>query len=121
MTGIWDITSIALEKSLEATQLRQSVLANNIANQTTPGFKRSDVSFADQLSQAVAANDPAAAESVQPQVVQDNSSTMSADGNNVNLETEMSDMSENQIQSSMLTDLLSKRIGDIQYAIREGK
>jgi flagellar basal-body rod protein FlgB len=121
MSGIWDITSIGLEKALQATELRQQVLANNVANLSTPGFKRSDVSFASQLQDALDGNDPSQAELVQPTVQTDTASSMRADGNNVNLETEMSDISENEIQNSMLTSLLQKRISDLRYAIREGR
>ena len=34
-----------LEKGLDASSLRQKVIANNLANLDTPGFKRSEVDF----------------------------------------------------------------------------
>ena len=34
-----------LDKAADASWLRESTLANNIANATTPGFKRYDVDF----------------------------------------------------------------------------
>ncbi len=42
-----------MEKSLNANVLRWNVLSNNIANATTPNFKRSDVKFAAQMERAL--------------------------------------------------------------------
>jgi len=39
------------EKMLDVTTLRHRVIANNIANLNSPGFKRSEVSFTDALDQ----------------------------------------------------------------------
>lgn len=44
---------LALKKQLDASMLRQRVIANNIANLNTPGFKKSSVSFEDQLRSAL--------------------------------------------------------------------
>ncbi len=41
--GLFDVTSSALEVAIRGTEQRQTVLANNLANVNTPGFKRSDV------------------------------------------------------------------------------
>ena len=40
-----------LSRGLEAASLRQSVIANNIANVNTPEFKKSEVLFEDMLAQ----------------------------------------------------------------------
>mgnify|MGYP000530431163 CR=1 FL=1 len=48
-----DQTVNFLQKALDAASLRQNVLANNIANVNTPGFKRSYVSFEESLQQAL--------------------------------------------------------------------
>ncbi len=47
------LTQNVLEKSLNATSKRWNVLNNNIANATTPNFKRSDVTFAAQMDRAL--------------------------------------------------------------------
>lgn len=41
----------AIEKGLDGSALRAKVLANNMANVNTPGFKRSDVSFSRDISE----------------------------------------------------------------------
>jgi flagellar basal-body rod protein FlgB len=43
-----------LEKALDATNLRNKILADNIANIDTPGFKRSDINFQAVLKEVMA-------------------------------------------------------------------
>lgn len=45
-----DSTLSILSKSLDAASLNHILLTNNIANVNTPGFKRSEISFKDQLA-----------------------------------------------------------------------
>lgn len=42
-----------LDKAADAAWLRNEVIANNIANADTPGYKRQDVDFESQLSKAL--------------------------------------------------------------------
>lgn len=42
-----------LDKAADASALRNELIANNIANQDTPGYKRQDVDFESQLKQAM--------------------------------------------------------------------
>lgn len=42
-----------LDKAADASALRNELIANNIANQDTPGYKRQDVNFEAQLKQAL--------------------------------------------------------------------
>lgn len=48
-SGIYDYINV-LDKAADASYLRNEVLANNIANVDTPGFKRSDVDFQSVLA-----------------------------------------------------------------------
>ncbi|MBQ7077459.1 MAG: flagellar basal body rod protein FlgB [Lachnospiraceae bacterium] len=48
-SGIYDYIDV-LDKAADASYLRNEVLANNIANQDTPGFKRRDVDFESVLT-----------------------------------------------------------------------
>lgn len=42
-----------LDKAADASWKRQELIANNIANQDTPGYKRQDIDFESQLQQAM--------------------------------------------------------------------
>jgi flagellar basal-body rod protein FlgB len=124
-----------MERTLDASSLRQKVLSNNIANIDTVNFKRSDVSFADTLQDVlqgdtlqgrttnerhipIGTTDVA---DVQPQVVTDNSTTLRNDGNNVDIDTEMSNLASNQILYDAVTQQLNMTFGIMRYAISEGK
>ncbi len=87
-----------LEKGLDASSLRQKVLADNVANVDTPEFKRSDVNFQAVLDTALggeAGTLPLRMTLPQhlpglsgeaPAVVRDNSTTLRNDGNNVDID-----------------------------------
>ena len=51
-TNVFDYVNV-LNKAADAAWTRNDVLANNIANMDTPGYKRQDVDFESQLKQAM--------------------------------------------------------------------
>lgn len=122
----------ALEKGLDASSLRQKVLADNVANVDTPNFKRSDVDFQAVLNSALGNNEaslplkrtsprhlPGVAEPASPAVVQDNSTTLRNDGNNVDIDREMANVAENGIYYNSLTQALSSQLGLLRMVITE--
>lgn len=114
-----DFTARVLERGLQAADLRHRVIAHNIANVETPGFKRSRVEFEQQLSQALeAGQDPSA---VKPEVVLEADQTARPDGNNVDIEGEMTRLAVNQIWYSAMTRQLSDHFARLRMAITEGR
>lgn len=51
-SGVYSYINV-LDKAADASWLRNELISNNIANQSTPGYKRQDVDFESQLSQAL--------------------------------------------------------------------
>lgn len=120
--GLFDITQIALERALVGSAQRQQALANNIANANTPLFKRSDVDFQSSLARALAAGEsPAALQQLtfQPQV--DNTSSIRQDGNNVDIDQEMSDLSANTVTYQALVAVSRSRLQMLATAIGTGQ
>lgn len=126
-------TSI-LSKAIGAASLRTEVIANNIANADTPGFKASTVKFEEFLSASMDADTFRARRtraghtefwdenaSLTPTVVQNKDTVMRLDGNNVDPEAEMVAQARNNIYYSFLIQKLNKEIGRIKYAISEGR
>lgn len=115
------VTFGLLNNALQAADLRQQVYANNIANADTPGYKRQDVQFESvlqgQLQAGGSADTDPALLSVQPTVVQDNSTSMSNNGNNVDIDSEMSSMAQNQIRYSALLQEMQVRFNRMHEAI----
>lgn len=116
------VTFGLLNNALQAADLRQQVYANNIANADTPGYKREDVQFESMLQSQLqggggSADTNPALLSVKPTVVQDNSTTVSNNGNNVDIDTEMSSMAQNQIRYSTLIQEMQVRFNRMHEAI----
>jgi len=126
-----------LRKELDATALRQRVIANNIANVNTPQFKKSTVRFEEYLKDFLdkGPNPTEGTEgaqlrsgSAQPQsgsmenlpelrVERDENTTMRADGNNVDIDQEMAALAENTILYQIAAQELNERIALLGYVI----
>ncbi len=120
--GLFDVTQIALEQALAGSAQRQQLLANNLANADTPGFKRSDLDFHAALANALAngaSPSQIASLSFAPQT--DTTSSMQADGNNVNVDTEMAKLSENALDYQSLVSVSNARLKMLSTAIGLGQ
>ncbi|MBT9175940.1 MAG: Flagellar basal body rod protein FlgB [Firmicutes bacterium] len=109
-----------LSRAMDAAVLRQRVVANNVANANTPGFKRSFVSFEAHVRDAIARRNVTSA-SFQPRVHTDKSTALREDGNNVSVDHEMVLMAANAIQFQALSQQLSDRFSMYRYVINEGR
>jgi flagellar basal-body rod protein FlgB len=109
---LFDVTERALEVALHGTELRQQVIANNLANVNTPNFKRSDVEFQQQLAEALQfdGSSTSAVAAVTPTVQTDNLTTMRVDGNNVDVDRESTYLAETQLQYSALMAVVTKNL-----------
>ena len=131
MFRLVDKLSVGLSKA----SLRQTVLSNNLASQH-PGFKRSDVvdnlSFSSELSQAQGSSlRRTHAKHLSGgltgksrgafSVVQDTSTTMRTDGNNVDVERERVLLLENQLYYESLIDAVTRKLGQLRSVIGEGR
>lgn len=120
--GLFDTTQIALEQALQGAAVRQQALANNIANANTPGFVRSDVDFHSQLAQALSSSDPQAAlEGVSFAPQRDTSGATRVDGSNVDIDVEMSDLSQNALDYQTMAAVAKSRLHLITIALGGGQ
>jgi len=113
---LFDNTQLALERAISGAALRQEVLANNMANAETPGFRRSDVDFQSALASAMKTGDPRAIEST-TFTQQTDSTVMRADGNGVDIDVESANMAKNGLEYEALVSVAKARIGIIQAAM----
>lgn len=120
-----------LEKGLNASSLRQKVLADNVANVDTPGFKRSDVDFQLALNEALGRSGPALSLKTtvprhitndiaenQSIVQTDRSTSFRNDTNNVDIESEMANVAENGLYFNALTRTISSQLGMLRMVIK---
>ena len=115
-----DKSATLLEKMLDVSSIKHKVIANNIANVNTPGYKKMEVSFADQLEKAVNESSLNKFDTLQPKIVvskEDTSETVRNDGNNVDMDKEVSSLVKNTLSYSIFTQLLAKKYEGIKSAI----
>ncbi|MEW6191843.1 MAG: flagellar basal body rod protein FlgB [Bacillota bacterium] len=132
--GVFDNpVKTGLIKTLDATALRQRVIADNIANADTPGFKKSVVRFEDALQQVLKGNslplrtadprhigaDPFA--SVTPRVEQVNTTALRTDGNNVDVEEEMVNLVTNNLTYQAAVRFITGKLSALRYVISGGR
>jgi len=114
-----------IERMLDITARRQQTFASNIANLDTPGYKAKEVTFQEELSSSMqlASTDsshltaPSAASSMQ---LVETEGTIKPNGNNVDLEHEMSEMTKNGLQYVMLAQFMNSAVKSLRYAITDG-
>ena len=111
---------LAARKLLDATALRHEAIASNLANIETPNYRRVDLdaSFATELRQAVAAQDPARLANLHPVVATDRTAVSSRrDGNTVQLETELASLNQNTLAYTVETQLVNGALARLRMAI----
>ncbi|GJM83488.1 flagellar basal body rod protein FlgB [Paenibacillus sp. HMSSN-139] len=102
-----------LDTAIQASNLRQGVISNNIANVDTPYFKKSSVSFETMLQAEMNDGMPALQgkrtdarhfvigptnDVPEPVVSTDQSTAMNNNQNNVDIDSEMTKLAENQLR-----------------------
>lgn len=112
---LFDTTELTLTAAMRGASMRQSALADNLANVDTPGYVRRDVDFQDALRSALAGGQ--SPDSVSFSVQQDASAPVRADGNSVDVDTESTALAENALDYEAMAQVATSRIEIIQSAI----
>jgi flagellar basal-body rod protein FlgB len=110
-----DSVSQSLEKYLNVLSARQKLVASNIANVDTPGYKTQDLDFQSEFNNLVSGS------STTPQGHEVTGLKVKSDGNSVNLDREAQLLSENSIRFSAATNLLKGQSRVMKLAIHEGQ
>jgi flagellar basal-body rod protein FlgB len=91
---------------------RQKLVAANLANLDTPGYRTKDVDFQfEYMSLSAGAS---------PNVIEPAGLVVKNDGNNVNLERETRLLAENALRFNVASNLMRGEMRQIQKAIKEG-
>lgn len=132
--GIFTTTIELLGKSIDLRAKNQNLISSNIANAETPNYTPKSLVFEDELQGALKGghkgtpaitnprhiplkNTNGPLQSVTGRVVETPATTPGKDGNAVELENEMTKMSENQIMYNASVQILSKKFAGIRAAI----
>ena len=103
----------SLEQYMNVVSLRQKLVASNIANADTPGYKTQDLDF---QSSFLAALDGGA-----PQPTEVTGLVTKNDGNNVDLDREARLLAENAMRFSAASNLMRSQLNAVKEAIQGGK
>lgn len=123
-----------LPRAMTAATIRQEVIANNIANVNTPNYRRSEVNFENLLAREIYGEEPGNRLKpvrthekhlpfepipfhAEPIIVQDNSTIMRVDDNNVDIDIEMATLAKNQLYYNALATELGGHITRLKNAI----
>jgi flagellar basal-body rod protein FlgB len=130
--SLFDNTYKLLSKSLNINARRHSLITGNIANMDTVGYRPMDLDFNDTLKKAMAATKDGDLVRTHPDHLQGQSVGVGMSGNvrrdatnrynldSVNIDTEMTNLMENNLKYRTNVEILLRKIGMLRQAITEG-
>lgn len=126
-SNVFDYVNV-LGKTADAAWTRNEIIANNIANVNTPGYKRQDIDFEAQLSKALGNSRYESVDSkvshltsteLKPRVYTDSANySYRLDGNNVDIETENVELAANQIKYQGLMAAVNQEFSNMKMVIK---
>jgi flagellar basal-body rod protein FlgB len=111
--AVIDSLTDSLEQYMDLVSLRQKLVASNIANADTPGYKTQDLDFQSSFRSAL--------DGGSPETVQVTGLKTKNDGNNVDLDREARLLAENAMRFSVASNLMHSAISQVKEAISGGK
>ena len=114
-----DTTQLALERSISGATQRQEALAANIANASTPGYKRVDVDFHGALAAALGSSDAKTKLATTSFATQADGTvgTTQADGNSIDVENESAKLSANALEQQAAVSVARTRNAILRSAM----
>lgn len=133
-------TMEAMTRALDGSSLRQKAIANNLANDDTPGYKAIEVSFEENLRKALRKGPGTelrlnvahprhiqilgrtnAVSDVQAEISVLEDVSFRNDGNSVDVDREMARLAKNEIYYDTVTRSLNEEFKILRLAISEGR
>lgn len=129
LSGAYDYVNV-LGKAADVSAYRSEILNNNIANATTPGYKRKDVEFEESLARAIEAAGKEKdsltkkvhnmdMETVKARVYADRADLdYRIDENNVDIATENTELASNQLVYEGLIDSINNEFSRLRSVLK---
>jgi len=106
-----------IECYMDLLSARQKLVAANIANADTPGYKTRDLDFQSEFQRAALPGTDAAP----PSAVEVPGLKVKNDGNNVSVDREARLLAENALRFHMASELMRSELRMLHSAVTEGK
>lgn len=126
-TNAFDYINI-LEKAADASWKRETLIANNIANAQTPGYKRQDLDFQTALRNEISRFKYSSLDKkiqdvdltkLNPNIYTDHGNySYRLDGNNVDIDTEQVELASEQIKYQALTTSITSEFTRLQTVLK---
>jgi flagellar basal-body rod protein FlgB len=107
-----DRLSGQLERYMDLLSFRQKLVASNIANADTPGYRTQDIDFQTELANASGG---------EPRVSGVAGLPVKNDGNDVSLDREARLLAENDLRFQVASNLMRSQLRVVRSAIQEGQ
>jgi flagellar basal-body rod protein FlgB len=107
-----DAISGQIERYMDLLSFRQKLVASNIANADTPGYRTRDIDFQTEFQNAAAG---------EPHVDGVDGLPVKNDGNDVILDREARLLAENALRFQMASNLMRAQLRLVHSAINEGQ
>lgn len=137
LMGIFNFSDRLQMSALDHRLKRADVVASNIANAETPGFRALGYDFEEQLASLAHLDETTPLKvgdnkhfrnsftrsdgNVEPDVYVRPTESVPEDGNTVDIDKEMVTMADNQILYKSAIEIINRKIGSIKYAINGGR
>lgn len=136
MSQIFDKTTSALGTALNMRLMKQNVISSNIANAETPGYHAKKMDFEEALARALDIDGMrgmstssgehfsvggGSMSKVRADIYENPEGAINNDGNTVDLEREMSNLTENSIMYKAALQLINKKLAALRYAVTENR
>ncbi len=133
---IFDKTMGLIERTLDLRHARQRLIASNIANEETPGYRATDLHFQDALSSAANGRGPVSlvathgshlgsrgngVHTVTGRVAEVPAGDLPLDANSVNIELELAKLSDNAMQYNSAATIMGMRLRQLLSAIKDAR
>lgn len=128
-TNVFDYIGV-LGRAADASWLRDELINNNIANVSTPGYKRQDTNFEDEFKRALSRQNFEPMDTKVRRLATDLASvsvkaytdgrnvSYRVDGNNVDIDTENVMLAKNQIKYQGLTQAIAQEFSNLSTVMK---
>jgi flagellar basal-body rod protein FlgB len=113
VVSVIDRVTTSIEHYMDLLSARQKLVASNIANVDTPGYKTKDIDFQFEFLSL--------AQDASPNAVDAQGLVVKNDGNNVSMDREARLLAENALRFNVAANLMKSQLKMVNAAIQEGK
>jgi flagellar basal-body rod protein FlgB len=110
---VFESVGSSLENYMTLLSVRQRLVASNIANADTPGYKTKDIDFQSDFQNAL--------DAYSSPVIEVDGLKIKNDGNNVSLDRESRMLGETNLRFNIASQLVRSEIKSMRSVIDEGK